>query len=124
MAFKMKGKSPMMKALIGKQKNLPDHLKQKILDAPESPMKLDDPRDGMEPPTARARRVKKRLLNKKGGGIAAVTRRINEGNIKGAKLQSRGSRAKDMDRKRKLDRKTDVADQKFFKDQVERRREK
>ena len=28
MAFKMKGKSPMMKALIGKQKNLPDHLKQ------------------------------------------------------------------------------------------------
>ena len=33
----MKGKNPMMKALIGKQKNLPDHLKQKILEAPESP---------------------------------------------------------------------------------------
>ena len=32
--FMMKGKSPMMKALIGKQKNLPDHLKAAILAAP------------------------------------------------------------------------------------------
>ena len=29
--FKMKGKSPMMKALIGKQNNLPEQLKAKIL---------------------------------------------------------------------------------------------
>ena len=29
--FKMKGKSPMMKKLIGKQGNLPEHLKAKIL---------------------------------------------------------------------------------------------
>ena len=44
MAFKMYGKSPMMKALIGKQENLPEELKAKILASPdkmygESPMK-------------------------------------------------------------------------------------
>ena len=33
-AFMMKGKSPMMKALIGKQKNLPEELKKKILASP------------------------------------------------------------------------------------------
>ena len=38
--FKMKGKSPMMKALIGKQKNLPEQLKAKILAAPDSPAKM------------------------------------------------------------------------------------
>ena len=38
--FKMKGKSPMMKALIGKQNNLPEHLKAKIKAAPESPAKM------------------------------------------------------------------------------------
>jgi len=32
--FKMHGKSPMMKALIGKQKNLPEHLKAKIEASP------------------------------------------------------------------------------------------
>ena len=40
MAFKMYGKSPMMKALIGGQKNLPEELKAEILAAPEdSPKK-------------------------------------------------------------------------------------
>ena len=34
MAFKMYGKSPMMKALIGKQENLPEELKAKILASP------------------------------------------------------------------------------------------
>lgn len=38
--FKMKPKSPMMKALVGKQSNLPQHLKEKILAAPESPAKM------------------------------------------------------------------------------------
>jgi len=33
-AFMMKGKSPMMKALIGKQHNLPEELKAKILASP------------------------------------------------------------------------------------------
>ena len=37
--FKMKGKSPMMKKLIGKQHRLPEHLKAKIMAAPESPAK-------------------------------------------------------------------------------------
>ena len=34
MAFKMYGKSPMMKALVGKQENLPEELKAKILASP------------------------------------------------------------------------------------------
>lgn len=38
--FKMMGKSPMMKALVGKQGNLPTHLQEKILAAPESPAKM------------------------------------------------------------------------------------
>jgi hypothetical protein len=33
-AFMMKGKSPLMKALIGKQENLPEELKAKILASP------------------------------------------------------------------------------------------
>ena len=32
--FKMKGKSPIMKALVGKQKNLPVELQEKIKAAP------------------------------------------------------------------------------------------
>jgi hypothetical protein len=38
--FKMKGKSPMMKKLIGNQHRLPAELKAKILAAPESPTKM------------------------------------------------------------------------------------
>jgi len=38
--FKMKGKSPMVKKLIGKQHRLPEHLKAKIEAAPESPAKM------------------------------------------------------------------------------------
>lgn len=37
--FKMKPKTPMMKALVGKQGNLPQHLKEKILAAPETAKK-------------------------------------------------------------------------------------
>jgi hypothetical protein len=37
--FKMQPKSPMMKALVGKQHRLPDHLKKAIEAAPESPAK-------------------------------------------------------------------------------------
>jgi len=37
--FKMYGKSPMTKKLVGKQHNLPEHLKAKIEAAPESPNK-------------------------------------------------------------------------------------
>ena len=39
--FKMKGKSPMMKALVGKQGNLPEGLKAKILASPAKKYKSD-----------------------------------------------------------------------------------
>lgn len=40
--YKQQPKSPMLKALVGKQKNLPRHLQEKILAAPESPTKMKD----------------------------------------------------------------------------------
>ena len=39
--FMMKGKSPMMKALVGKQENLPEELKAKILASPAKKYKSD-----------------------------------------------------------------------------------
>ena len=41
MAFKMKGKSPMMKALIGNQDRLPVELQEKILASPAKKYKSD-----------------------------------------------------------------------------------
>ena len=108
MAFKMKSKGPMMKALIGKQENLPDHLKKKILDAPETPMKSKEDR----------------IRGRKGGRTASVTRRLNEGNIKGARLARRKAAASSKGKKDRLQRKVDAQDSKFFKDQVERGRAK
>ena len=40
MAYKMYGKSPMTKKLVGKQKNLPEALKAEIRKTPESPMDM------------------------------------------------------------------------------------
>jgi len=40
-AFMMKGKSPFMKALIGKQENLPEELKAKIEASPAKKYKSD-----------------------------------------------------------------------------------
>ena len=40
MAFKMYGKTPMTKALVGKQKNLPANLRAEIEAAPETPMNM------------------------------------------------------------------------------------
>ena len=39
-SFRMYGKSPITKALVGKQNNLPAELKAKIMAAPESPAKM------------------------------------------------------------------------------------
>ena len=40
--YKQSPKSPMLKALVGKQGNLPQPLQAKILASPESPAKLKD----------------------------------------------------------------------------------
>lgn len=68
-----------------------------------------------------------RIRGKKKGTIASVTNRLNEGNIKGAKLARRTAVASSKGKKAKakrLQRKVDDQDSKFFKDQVNRRREK
>ena len=46
MPFKMMGKSPLMKKLVGKQGNLPENLKAAIKAAPESPAKIVDIKEG------------------------------------------------------------------------------
>ena len=65
MAFKMTGKSPIMKALVGKQHNLPPELKAKIEASPIK--KRNDP--------------------------ASVTNRVNEGDDKGARIERRRGNA-------------------------------
>ena len=112
MPFKMKPKSPLTKKLVGNQHKLPDHLKKKILDAPETPMKKSK---------------EERIRGKKQGGVANVTRRLNEGNIKGAKLSRRMNVASAKGRRAKadrLERKRDTADQEFFEKEVQRSRNK
>ena len=47
-AFMMKGKSPMMKALVGNQGNLPEELKAKILASPKSPAKMYGKKSAMK----------------------------------------------------------------------------
>jgi hypothetical protein len=112
MAFKMKPKSPLAKKLVGNQHKLPDHLKQEIIDAPESPMKKSK---------------EDRIRGRKYGTTKNVTERLNEGDYKSARLERRGNVASSKGRKAKakrLRRKADESSQKFFRDQVERRREK
>ena len=57
--FKMYGKSPMMKALIGKQKNLPENLKQAILDSPMDMYKSDAQRKAVHASKAEKSAMKK-----------------------------------------------------------------
>ena len=112
MAFKMKPKSPLTKKLVGNQHKLPDNLKKEILDAPETPMKKS---------------VEDRIRGRRGGRAKNVTDRLNEGNIKGARLARRRNVASQKGKKGKRDRlqrKVDAQDQRFFEKQVERREEK
>jgi hypothetical protein len=69
MAFKMKGKGPMMKSLIGKQNTLPEELQAAIKAAPfkkysETPMKKDN-----ELPAGFDKMVKANSTNSAGGSI-------------------------------------------------------
>ena len=74
MAYKQSPKSPILKALIGNQKNLPDALKEKILAAPESMAKQlgTDPVETAKFEAAKA--VEMDFDNKieKAGGIGEV----------------------------------------------------
>lgn len=66
MAYKQNFKSPILKALVGKQHNLPQHLQDAIKAAPESPAKLEDPRAGKKGPkqTPEARKKMIKKMNK------------------------------------------------------------
>ena len=88
MAFKMMGKSPMTKALVGKQNTLPKELQDAIKDSPLN-------------------------SHKRGHDSAAVTNRLNEGDRKGARLERRRARAaanKNTSREARLSRKLKAHD--------------
>lgn len=98
MAFKLKGKSPLTKALVGNQHKLPDHLKQKILDAPEtSPKKLKEKGDEMA--SALNKSKADRIRGRKHGTTKNVTERLNEGDYKSARLERRGNVASSKGKK-------------------------
>jgi hypothetical protein len=78
--FKMSPKTPFMKALVGKQKNLPEHLKQAILDAPAK--KTDKYKDVTIDKTS------KEVKRKKGGGKDIITTETYE---KGGSIETFGT---------------------------------
>jgi len=74
--FKMKGKSPMMKALVGKQNNLPDQLKAKILAAPESPAKMKKESPAMMKKESSMKMMKKSPAKKKFNPFSAESKKM------------------------------------------------
>jgi|TARA_R100001443_G_scaffold523_1_gene2149 hypothetical protein len=58
--FKMMPKSPMLKALVGKQHNLPEHLKEKILASPAKKYKSDAQRKAVHASKAERSPAKKK----------------------------------------------------------------
>ena len=71
--FKMKGKSPMMKALIGKQNNLPQELKAKIMAAPESPAMMK------KAPTKMKKKSSMKMMDKKSPAKKSIRQQQIEG---------------------------------------------
>ena len=86
MAFKMKGKSPMMKALVGKQHNLPPELKAKIEASPAKKYASDAQRKAVHASKAESGMKMK-------SDPASVTNRRNEGDMKGARIEKRRGKA-------------------------------
>ena len=112
MAFKMKPKSPLAKKLVGKQNRLPDHLKQKILDAPETPMKKTKEQ--------RIEKRKDRISKKFRGNIKSVQTRLDDGDLRGARITRRMLVAMAKGKKGKaksLRRKQEAQDSRFWKEQ-------
>ena len=72
--FKMYGKSPMMKKLIGKQENLPEELKAKILASPAKKYKSDAQRKAVH-----ASKAEKGSMAKMYGKEAAPVKNYKKG---------------------------------------------
>ena len=72
--FKMYGKSPMMKKLVGKQNNLPEELKAKILASPAKKYKSDAQRKAVH-----ASKAEKGSMAKMYGKKASAVKNYNKG---------------------------------------------
>ena len=119
MAFKMKGKSPMMKALIGKQHNLPPELKAKIEASPAKKYASDAQRKAVH-----ASKAESGMKMKKEAAMKLKITQTPEGGYgkKHDKLTAKGRKAQDdaMDafdagKTRKTDRLDKKAAKKFGK---------
>ena len=73
-AFMMKGKSPLMKALVGKQENLPEELKAKILASPAKKYKSDAQRKAVH-----ASKAEKGSMAKMYGKKASAVKNYKKG---------------------------------------------
>tara|TARA_B100000035_G_scaffold305991_1_gene307490 strand:+ start:2051 stop:2500 length:450 start_codon:yes stop_codon:yes gene_type:complete len=78
--LKMSEDSPILKALVGNQKNLPDHLKKKILAAPEDAKKGNPEGDGPLKLTVKGMD----FSEDSAGADKYITANINEGEIETA----------------------------------------
>ena len=97
MAFKMKGKSPMIKALVGKQHNLPPELKAKI---EASPMKKGKKGSHAHGSVSGEKGSKERRLKEKRAKLINKQHSKKKGTLGNA---VRKSRVKNINRKLKAD---------------------
>jgi len=105
MPFKMMGKSPLMKKLVGNQSKLPEHLKAKIEAAPESPAKLKK-----TSPAKNTEDLKKKYPNLIDSEGNVITSPNQQELIDRRKLQEEGVRKKN---KRLFDEQTKEEDKSF-----------
>jgi len=84
--LKMSEDSPILKALVGNQKNLPDHLKKKILAAPEDAKKGNP--EGEGPPRLAVEGMD--FSESSAGPDKYKTANLNEGEIKTASAEELG----------------------------------
>lgn len=86
MAYKQNFKSPILKALVGKQHNLPQHLQDAIKAAPESPAKqTTDPPNMRKKQFEDARNAGKQLPKRKGDNVYGTRKLSKKGLMKDPK---------------------------------------
>ena len=116
----MKGKSPMMKALIGKQNNLPQELKAKIMAAPESPAKKSIRQQQIEGTYVSPKDRPKKVVVKKEKKVSVRKQQILDAEKKRLKDRKGNSNYKDAVEKTLKEQKRTLTPKKKEKVKVEK----
>tara|TARA_R100001460_G_scaffold30184_3_gene59595 strand:- start:14 stop:682 length:669 start_codon:yes stop_codon:yes gene_type:complete len=104
--FKMKGKSPFMKALVGKQNNLPDALKEKILASPAK-QHSDDSGSFQTPEEMREREAEYNLDQRSTNARAArLERKAVRQDLRAQKQERRAANMKKRRDRKEKEKKT------------------